>query len=152
MATDILNLGAGNRIIADAVNHDLVKHRPEIAMAWDLNELPWPWPDNSFDLIWAWSVLEHLKLNLLESLDECWRILRPKGQIYLKIPYWKSDVSYNDPTHRWAFGLNCLDQFDPDTWRGKTYSYYTPRKWKLIKRPEPNHCQSSIIATLEVRK
>jgi SAM-dependent methyltransferase len=152
MAAAVLNLGAGNRIIADAVNHDLVQHRPEIAVAWDLNNLPWPWPDNSFGLIWAWSVLEHLRLNLVESLDECWRILRPSGQVFLKIPYWKSDAAYDDPTHRWVFGLHSLDQFDPDTERGKTYSYYTARKWKLIKLPEPDHCQSSIIATLEVRK
>lgn len=150
--TAILNLGAGNRIIGDAVNHDLIKHRPEIAVAHDLNILPWPWPDNSFDQIVARAVLEHLRINLVQSLDECWRILRPGGQIFLKLPYWQSDISHQDPTHYWFFSLRSLDQFDPDTPRGRDYDFYTPRKWKLLKPPELNKAESSIIATLEVRK
>ena len=149
---DILNLGAGNKIIGNAVNHDQIKHRPEIAVVWDLNILPWPWPDNSFDLIVVRSVLEHLKLNLVESLDECWRILRPKGQIFLKLPHWKSDVAYWDPTHRWQFSVRSLDQFDPDTKRGQEYGFYTEQKWKFLKPPELNGAQSSIITTMEVRK
>lgn len=147
-----LNLGAGNRIIGDAVNHDVGKHRPEIAVAWDLNKLPWPWPDNSFDQIVARSVLEHLRINLVESLDECWRILRPGGQIFLKVPYWQSELAHHDPTHYWFFSVASLDQFDPDTPRGKTYSFYTMRKWKILEPVVLNGAQSSIIAKMEVRK
>lgn len=148
----ILNLGAGNKIIGDAVNHDLTKHRPEISMAHDLNEMPWPWPDNSFDLVVASSVLEHLRRNLVESLDECWRVLRPGGQIFLKLPHWRSDVSYQDPTHYWVFSTGSLDQFDPDTERGKQYSFYTPRKWRTLEPPQLNDSESSIIFSLAVRK
>jgi len=150
--TAILNLGAGNRIIGDAVNHDLIKHRPEIAVAWDLNKLPWPWLDNSFDQIVASSVLEHLTHDLFVSLNECWRIIRPGGQIYLKLPHWGSDISHQDPTHRWFFSLGSLDQFDPDTRRGKLYSFYTPCKWKILEPVVLNKAQSSIIAKLQVRK
>ncbi len=152
MATRILNLGAGNRIIGDAVNHDLVKHRPEIAVTWDLNKLPWPWPNNSFDQIVARSVFEHLVPDLVVTLDECWRILRPNGQIFLKLPYWNSDLSHDDPMHRWFFSLRSLDQFDPDTERGKTYSFYTSRKWKILEPVVLNKSQSSIIAKMQVKK
>ena len=148
----ILNLGAGNRIIGDAVNHDVCKHRPEISVVHDLNVLPWPWQDNSFDLIVARSVLEHLQIDLVKSLDECWRIMRPGGQLFLKLPYWNSDVSHWDPTHRWFFSLHSFDQFDPDTRRGKEYAFYTPRAWKIVKEAVLNHAQSSIIVTMEVRK
>lgn len=150
--TAILNLGAGNRIIGDAVNHDLIKHRPEISVAWDLNILPWPWPDNLFDQIVARSVLEHLRINAIESMNECWRILRPGGQIFVKLPHWNSEVAHQDPTHYWLFSAHSLDQLDPDTQRGKDYAFYTTRKWKYLKTPELNKAQSSIIATLEVRK
>lgn len=149
---DILNLGAGNEIIGNAVNHDKIKHRAEIAVAWDLNKLPWPWPDNSFDQIVAKAVLEHLKLNLIESLDECWRLLRTGGQIFIKLPHWQSDISHQDPTHYWYFSLGSLDQFDPDTKRGKLYSFYTDRKWKILEPVVLNKAQSSIIAKLGVRK
>jgi len=148
----ILNLGAGNRIIGDAVNHDVIKHRPEIAVAWDLNNLPWPWPDQSFELIVARSVLEHLRLDLVQSFNECWRLLRPSGHLFVKLPYWQSDISHQDPTHRWFFSLKSLDQFDPDMTRGQEYAFYTPFKWKICQAPQLNRAGSSLIATLEVRK
>ena len=148
----ILNLGAGNHILGDAINHDLIKHRPEIAVTWDLNTLPWPWADQSFDLVVARSVFEHLRLDLVQSLDECWRLLRPQGRVFLKLPHWQSDISHRDPTHRWFFSVQSLDQFDPDTERGREYHFYTPRKWKLLEPPHMNNAASSIFATLEVRK
>lgn len=148
----ILNLGAGNRVIGDAVNHDVVKHRPEIAVVWDLNNMPWPWPDNSFDQIVARAVLEHIRPDLVQSLNECWRILRPGGQLFVKLPYWESEISHEDPTHRWFFALRSLDQFDPDTERGREYAFYTPRKWRILEPPVLNKARSSIIAKMQVRK
>lgn len=148
----LLNLGAGNRLIGDAVNHDLTKHRPEIAVAWDLNILPWPWPDQTFGFIVARSVLEHLQIDLIQSFNECWRLLRPGGQLFVKLPHWQSDTAHEDPTHRWFFSLHSLDQFDPETPRGQKYAFYTPRKWKILEAPQLNPCGSSIIAKLEVRK
>lgn len=137
--------------MTDAVNHDRIKHRAEIEVTHDLDDLPWPWPDNSFDLIVARSVLEHLRLNMVEALDECWRILRPGGQLFIKIPHWQSDIAYHDPTHYWQFSVRSLDQFDPETPRGQDYGFYTERKWKLLK-VELNKARSSILASMEVRK
>ncbi len=149
---DRLNLGAGNRPIGGAVNHDRTKHRPEIDIAHDLNNLPWPWPDRSFDQIIAASVFEHLVPDLVQILGECWRILRPGGQLYMKLPHWQSDISYQDPTHRWRFSLQSFDQFDPDTQRGQEYGFYTPRKWRIVRPAVLNTAGSSIHITLEVRK
>ena len=152
-----LNLGAGNKPMASSdertvVNHDLVKHRPEIAVAHNLDCLPWPWEDSTFDLIIASAVLEHLRLSLVETLDECWRILRPGGHLHLKVPHWQHDNSYADPTHRWHCSLRTFDYFDPDTKLGRGYGFYTSRKWRIVKPAQLNDVKSSIIATLEVRK
>ena len=149
---DILNLGAGNLPRPDAVNHDLRKHRPEIDIAWDLNDLPWPWEDKSFDFIIARAVLEHLRINLMESVNECWRILRPGGRMYLKLPHWRSDISYIDPTHYWKFSLLTPTFFDPDTEYGRAYAFYSDRKWKIVKGPRLNDAKSSIHVTMEARK
>lgn len=149
---DKLNLGCGDAPMADAVNHDRIKHRPEIDVAHDLNNLPWPWKDSSFDMIVAASVFEHLNLDLVQSVDECWRILRPKGQLYLKLPHWQSDVSWWDPTHRWRYSLRSFDLFDPDTKYGQLYAFYTPRKWKIVNPAVLNKAESSIHITMEVRK
>ena len=149
---DLLNLGAGNRIIPEAINHDRIVHRPEIDVAWDLNDLPWPWEDESFDKILAIAVLEHLRIDLLQSVNECWRLLRPGGVIYIKLPHWKSDISYIDPTHYWRFSLRSLEIFDPETEYGRAYSFYTERKWKIVKGPRLNDARSSLHAHMMVRK
>lgn len=130
----LLNLGAGNRIIAGAVNNDWIAHRPEIDAVWDLNELPWPWEDGSFDRIEAIAVLEHLTINLIESIDECWRVLRPMGQLRIKLPAWDHERSWDDVTHVHKVGAGALDQFDPRTERGRNYAFYTRRKWAIKKR------------------
>jgi len=150
--SDILCLGAGNKPIAGAINHDIRKHRPEIAVAHNLNALPWPWADNSFDVIVARAVLEHLDIDLLTSMNECWRLLRPGGEAQIKLPYWKADSAYSDPTHRWFFSPDIFAGFDPDTERGKEYAFYTERKWQIVKGPRLNRAQTSIYATLRVRK
>ncbi|NLG66040.1 MAG: class I SAM-dependent methyltransferase [Actinobacteria bacterium] len=152
--TDILNLGAGNKPVENAINHDLRLDpaRPWVTVAWDLNDLPWPWEDNSFDLIVACAVLEHLRINLLESVAECWRILRPGGILHVKLPYWNSDTSFIDPTHYWRFSLRTLDVFDPDTSYGHKYTFYTPYKWQIIQPARLNDAKTSFSAKLQVRK
>lgn len=147
-----LNLGAGDRIMADAVNHDRVKYRPEIAVAWDLNVLPWPWPDASFDFIVARSVFEHLQIDLVQVFDECWRLLQKGGQLFVKLPHWQSDVAYQDPTHRWHYSVHALDVFDPRTKRGRENGFYTKHKWDIVDGPTLNKAGSSFFVQLKVRK
>ena len=149
-----LNLGAGNApIFGDgAVNHDIIKHRPEIDVVWDLNELPWPWGDDSFDLIIAKAVFEHLRNNLVVTLDECWRILRPDGKMTIKLPHWEHERSHRDPTHVWpGFTVETLHLFDPEKPYGRDYSFYTERKWKCLDGPKLSSNRGAIWATMAVR-
>lgn len=143
----MLNLGAGNRIIEGAINHDVVKHRPEIDVAWDLNDLPWPWEDEQFDKVAALSVLEHLRQNLLTSMDEIWRITAPGGVAVVKLPHWKHNLSWEDLTHLHLVGPGVMDQLDPRTKRGHDYWFYTRRKWQIEKR-EMNDAKTSIYWTM----
>ena len=147
-----LCLGAGNAPMADAVNHDIVKHRPEINVAHDLNILPWPWPDNSFDLVVAYSVLEHLRMTLIESMGEIWRILKPDGMVCVKAPYWNHARSWQDPTHYWRFDPTTFDIFDEKTQYGAYYTYYMERKWQIIRPAELSPGKSSIFCDLKALK
>jgi ubiquinone/menaquinone biosynthesis C-methylase UbiE len=147
-----LNLGCGKDILPNAVNHDRTKHSAGIDVAWDLNVLPWPWPDNSFEMIVAYAVMEHLKLNLVESMNECWRILKPEGEICLKLPYYQHAASWQDPTHYWKFDVTSFDVFDPETKFGAYYDFYSERKWQIIRQAELNPGKSSIFVDLRVRK
>lgn len=147
----VLNLGCGNMILAYAINHDLMK-REGVDEVWDLNVLPWPWEDNSFDYVIAKAVLEHLQHDLLTSMNELWRILAPEGIVEIKLPYWKSEASYNDLTHRYVYGLGIFDGLDPDTKRGRMYGFYTERKWRILYPPILNKSVSCVSCRLKVRK
>jgi ubiquinone/menaquinone biosynthesis C-methylase UbiE len=47
-----------------------------------------PFEDNSFDAILSFDVLEHVR-SVGKTLDECYRVLRPQGQMFLVFPsYW----------------------------------------------------------------
>jgi len=144
-----LNLGAGNRIDPQAVNHDLTKHRPEIAVAWDLNVFPWPWQADEFDVINAWAVLEHLSADRLAIFNELWRILKPGGLLALKLPAWNSERAHEDLTHYWYVTPRSLDSLDPRTELGKAHFFYTPRKWQIVKVKWTSAGKSSLYFRLQ---
>lgn len=139
-----LNLGCGNKHPEGFVQHDITKHSPHVDIAWDLNDLPWPWDDDAFEMVVAASVLEHLHHNLLTSMNEVWRILEPAGVAVVKLPYWKAEISWNDPTHLHLVGPGVFNQLDPTTKRGQQYRFYTPYKWR-IERLTFNDGKTSII-------
>lgn len=138
MSKIMLVLGCGDDIRQPpgpgwfVISHDRVQFREEVNAAWDLNKRPWPWGDDSIWLVVAQSVLEHLELTLIESLNECWRILRPDGELHLKLPLWDSPNSYTDPTHRLVVAPGVLRYFDArdDLWQqsGRRYGI---RPWLL---------------------
>ena len=131
----ILNLGCGDRIIEGACNHDRFKHRPEVDVVHNLDIRPWPWENDSFDQIQLISIAEHLRLTLIETLDECWRILKPGGNLILKIPIYTAPTVRDDPTHFWSnWSDKVIDFVDPDTIYGTTTGFYTDRKWRIIDR------------------
>lgn len=142
----LLILGAGNKphVGKNTVNHDIIKHRPEIDVAWDLNTFPWPWEDDTFDAVQAWAVLEHLHADRLQIFNELWRITKPNGLAVVKLPAWDSEHAHDDITHYWYATLHCLDQLDPTTERGRDYGFYTPRKWKIERVKYSNTGHSSI--------
>jgi SAM-dependent methyltransferase len=144
----VLNLGCGMRPNKTGVNHDLHKHHPFVDVAHDLNILPWPWADETFDAIKAWSVFEHLSRERVSIIDECWRILKPGGLLVVKLPYWKNEQAHDDITHYWFTNLHQFDQFDPTTERGEQYGFYTPFPWKLESSKFSNRGHSSIVHKL----
>ena len=81
---------------------------------WNLDEQPYPLPDDSFEVVVMTEVLEHLREYPARSLDEARRILVPGGRIYLTTPnaaYIRNRLklvlgrSVMTPLHDWIGGL-----------------------------------------------
>lgn len=66
----------------------------------DLNIIQWPFADDSMNEISAIHVVEHLD-SLLDFMNECHRILKPGGSLYIETPEAGAnlDLQFADPTH-----------------------------------------------------
>jgi SAM-dependent methyltransferase len=109
-----LLLGCGRRRVKDMVIqgraawHDLVTcdinpaHQPDLV--WDLTRLPLPLPDDQFDEIHAYEVLEHTGAQgdyrfFFAQFMEFWRILKPGGHFLASVPSVGSPWLWGDPSH-----------------------------------------------------
>ncbi len=102
-----LNLGSGRRYDPTAVNLDVTPDTgPDLVH--DLNRRPWPFPDNRFDVVVMWDVLEHLD-DTLGALEEIHRVCRPGGTAEIIVPHFSSNGAFTDPTHKRFFALATFD-------------------------------------------
>lgn len=144
-----LQLGCGVRPIEGAYNHDRTLHSPHIDLAFDLDVLPWQIDSEEFDKIIALDVMEHLRLDVQQWLDECWRILKPDGVLVLRLPAWDNPVSYRDPTHRRVFHPETFHYWDKtkQLWHdyGKYYFEESNRWWRVETVERANQGDLSFI-------
>lgn len=79
-----LNLGCGFVHKPGFINVDQFDNcKPDVR--WDLNEFPYPWDDNSIDLIAMFHVLEHLD-DWWGAFQECARILKVGAVLEIRVP------------------------------------------------------------------
>ena len=138
-----LQLGCGIHPMPDATNHDLEKHSPFVDVAWNLDIMPWPWLDVEFERVVALDVMEHLKADVRDWLNECHRILKPEGTLVLRLPAWNAENSYIDPTHRKLFHEQTFSYWDERSDYYQNYGkFYFPehKLWHIesIERRDNN--------------
>lgn len=135
-----LNLGCGefkkegylNVDVNPAVNPDL---------QYDLNQLPYPFPDNYFDIIEADHVLEHLA-NPFASMREFHRILKDNGRLKLKVPHFSRGFTH--PDHKRGFDVTFPYYFNPlfkGGYAGVEFSSYRVRMAWISQ----THLKSTIL-------
>lgn len=76
----------------------------------DLNNVPYPFPDNSFEIIYCDNVLEHLT-DVPTVMTELHRIAQRDALISVTVPFFAHRNAYNDPTHKHFFGIHSFDYF-----------------------------------------
>ncbi|MEK6925734.1 MAG: class I SAM-dependent methyltransferase [Nanoarchaeota archaeon] len=124
----ILDIGCGNHKIKGAIGLDSSKIEG-VDVVHDLNKFPYPFKNNTFDLIHASHVLEHLETPLDKILNELCRICKPKGRIRVIVPHALSVTAFSDPTHKKFFTWHTFDYFGSNE-----QSYYTKTRVRIVKR------------------
>ncbi len=123
-APRVLNLGSGNQIQPEAVNLDVIPDtNPDVLH--DLNQMPWPFPDNRFCEVLAYDVIEHLD-DTISVLEEIHRVCRDGAIVRLTVPHFSCANAFTDPTHRHYFGRF---SFDYVTGRSE-HSFYTRARFR----------------------
>ena len=143
-----LDIGCGENKNEGFVGMDM---RPldGVDIVWDVEEFPWPLPDNSVTMATASHLVEHInphKGGFIRFMDEVWRVLIPDGQFAIVCPHGYSSGYLQDPTHcnqlseaSWAY----FDPLEPNT-KGGLYKIYKPKPWKIT------HLSWSPAANMEV--
>jgi len=96
-----LNLGCGHNKRQGWVNVDYSDIcDPDIVV--DLEQVPWPWPDDSVDEVLMSHVLEHLggeTRTYLNIWRELYRVCKNGARILIFVPHPRHDDFLVDPTH-----------------------------------------------------
>jgi len=123
----VLDLGCGKKKLKGALGVDISKDSDADIIA-NLNHIPLPFKDNSFDLIHLDNVLEHLD-NLIGVVEEIWRIAKPGARVVIKAPWYMSKGAFQDPTHRHFITDKTFDYFLPNS----EYNFYTKARFRIKK-------------------
>lgn len=116
-------------------------HAPDILH--DLNYLPLPFADETFDEIHAYEVLEHLGgqgdyHSFFSLFTELHRITKKGGYLYATVPRWDSQWAWGDPSHKRVITKGTLAFLDQNAYNeqvGKTamsdFRYIYKVSWTL---------------------
>ena len=130
--TPTLDVGCGNSKIPGAIGIDIAGGT-QADIVHDLNKLPWPLEDNSFDIVRLWSVLEHLD-DVVAILEEVQRVARPGGLVIVGVPHFSSANAYTDPTHRHYFSGRFADYMVEGTESFRHFGFYGSARFRMLER------------------
>ena len=127
-----LNMGSGLDIKQDWVNLNIV-HVPGVDVVHDIEVLPLPFPDNTFEEVLCQDILEHVEY--VPVLKDIYRITAPGGKVRIRVPHYTSRNNFTDPTHKKRFSVSTFDYFAKDTyiWNKKSDDFYFEYAFSELK-------------------
>jgi len=126
--SDKLNLGCGRKLMAAAVNLDI---SPAVGadVVHDLEQRPWPLPDNRFAEVFAYDVIEHCA-DFIAVMEEIHRICREGAVVRITVPHFSCANAYIDPTHRQRLSYQSFDYVTGES----EFSFYSARRFRYRAR------------------
>jgi SAM-dependent methyltransferase len=124
-ASRVLDIGCGVNKTAGAIGMD-VNPRTAADVIHDLDDLPYPFPDDAFDEVIGRHVIEHVR-DPMAVMREIHRITRKGGIVRLVAPHWTNPDFATDLTHR--NHLNSYS-FRNLTEEDAVFSFYTDARFR----------------------
>jgi len=122
-----LNLGCGQFRKDGFVNIDISPHtRADVVH--DLDQFPYPFDDETFGLIEADHLLEHLSTPF-RVMTELNRLLKPGGIIHILVPHFSRGFTH--PEHKRGFDVTFPSYFNRNFVGGYTGTHLISRKTEL---------------------
>lgn len=116
-----LSVGCGHLARPGWVNLDLAP-LPGVDVVHNLDDVPLPFADDSFDYIECHDILEHVK-DLPSVMRELHRISGKGGEVHITGPHFTSATWAADPTHRRAFTVNTFEFFTSNNLLDRDYYF-----------------------------
>lgn len=124
-----IDLGCGpSKRDKDSLGVDLVAW-PGVDVVCDINQ-GLPFKDNEIDEVYSRHTLEHVD-DIFFVMKEIYRILKPTGNLIIKVPHFSCPTGYSDLTHKRFFGIYSFQCFDPNHAK-HNYNEVGGVKYKLI--------------------
>jgi SAM-dependent methyltransferase len=127
----VLHMGPGREERFGVAVDNLRSVQPDVLV--DLNRAPYPFRENTFDAVYAFSVIEHLD-NFFGVFGELHRILKPGGFVALLTPHFSDDASYIDPSHRLHLSMRSFDYFIEGTDLFSSFGFYSSTRFRIRER------------------
>ncbi len=123
----VLDLGCGTAKESCSIGVDRVPLEGVDVVA-DLGKFPYPFADNTFDVLYLKDIIEHLP-DTMAVMEEIYRIAKPSAKIFIRTANWNSHFTFMDPTHCKAFTENSFDFFG--NYEGR--EYYTHARFDVVR-------------------
>lgn len=128
-----LDVGCGIFKQKGCIGMDIVKH-PNVDIVHDIQKIPWPVPKDICTWILMSHVFEHIEpKHRFQVVDECWRIIRHDGQLWISCPHAGSPLEAAHPAHYMCPNKYAFEFFDPDYSLWHSCSYKKPKPWKIVQ-------------------
>ena len=106
---------------------------PGVDQIVDLTKFPWPLPNNYFNEVRLWHILQFLP-ETVRTMEEVWRIAKPNAKVIIGVPYFNTSMAFGDPSHIRYFTEETFKFFTKDSWYVSQHDAYTKAKFEIVSQ------------------